>query len=143
MHLSVCCKLSFIYPIVNCYKTRCCYCDLTFSQISLQTFFVHVCRKLDFDFRTDHQYRFNVTAKDKGEIPRSGMASVIVYVTNVNDERPVFGIGSDHLLTKISEEQTAGSVVTIIQATDHDGDNIKYYFTRKSDLLVTGCFYML
>lgn len=64
------------------------------------------------------------------------MASVIVYVTNVNDERPVFGIGSDHLLTKISEEQTAGSVVTIIQATDHDGDNIKYYFTRKSGLLV-------
>ncbi|XP_060579771.1 LOW QUALITY PROTEIN: neural-cadherin-like [Ruditapes philippinarum] len=107
------------------------------NHFSIQTKFINnqyvgqitVAQKLDFDFRTDHQYKFNVTARDKGGIPRSGMASVIVYVTNVNDEAPVFGIGSEHLLTKISEEQTAGSVVTIIQATDADGDNIKYYFT--------------
>lgn len=90
---------------------------------------IKVAKKLDFDFRSDHQYRFNVTARDKGEIPRSGMASVIVSVTNVNDEAPVFGTGMDHLYASISEEQTTGSVVTIIQATDPDGDNIKYYFT--------------
>lgn len=59
------------------------------------------------------------------------MATVIVYVTNVNDEAPVFGTGTDHLYASISEEQTIGTVVTIIQATDPDGDNVKYYFTRK------------
>ena len=89
-----------------------------------------MCRALDYDFLPDHQYRFNVTAKDKGEPQRSGLATVIVYVTNVNDEAPVFGTGLDHLYASINEEQTVGSVVTIVQATDPDGDNIKYYFTR-------------
>ena len=86
-------------------------------------------RKLDYDFTPDHQYRFNITATDKGEIPRSGLATVIVYVENVNDETPVFEVGTDHLYATISEEQTVGSVVTIIQAADPDGDNVKYYFT--------------
>ncbi|KAL4234097.1 hypothetical protein ACF0H5_005750 [Mactra antiquata] len=90
---------------------------------------IKVNKKLDYDFRTDHQYRFNVTARDNGEIPRTGMTSVIVYVTNVNDESPVFGSGMDHLYASISEEQTIDSVVTIIQASDPDGDNLKYYFT--------------
>lgn len=93
-------------------------------------------RKLDYDFQIDHQYRFNVTAKDKGEIRRSGMATVIVYVTNVNDEEPVFGTGTDYLYASISEEQTIGTVVTIIQATDPDGDNVKYFFTRKTSFTV-------
>ena len=59
------------------------------------------------------------------------MATVIVYVANVNDEFPVFATGTDHMYASISEEQTIGTVVTIIQATDPDGDNVKYYFTRK------------
>ena len=90
---------------------------------------VYLNRQLDYDYTTDHQYRFNVTAVDNGEVARSGLATVIVYVNNVNDEPPVFGVGVDHLYATISEEQTVGSVVTIIQATDPDGDNVKYYFT--------------
>ena len=59
---------------------------------------------------------------------------MIVYVENVNDEAPVFKVGTDHLYATISEEQTVGSVVTIIQATDpDDGDNVKYYFTGNCD----------
>ncbi len=38
----------------------------------------------------------------------------------------VFGSGVDHLYASISEEQTVGSVVTIIQALPtQTGDNIK------------------
>lgn len=64
------------------------------------------------------------------------MASVIVYVTNVNDEAPVFGSSIDRLYASIGEEQAKDSVVTIVQATDPDGDNVKYYFTRKLCLSV-------
>ena len=78
-----------------------------------------------------------MTARDRGEIPQSGKASVIVYVSNVNDEPPVFGTGSEYQYASISEEQTVGSVVTIVQATDPDGDNVKYYFKRE---LVTALF---
>jgi len=87
-------------------------------------------RHLDYDNSTAHQYSFVVTARDRGEIPQSGKASVIVYVSNVNDEPPVFGTGSEYQYASISEEQTVGSVVTIVQATDPDGDNVKYFFKR-------------
>ncbi|KAH3768189.1 hypothetical protein DPMN_169401, partial [Dreissena polymorpha] len=109
---------------------------------SIKTMFVNnryvgrisVARPLDYDNDTSHQYTFKVTARDKGEIRQSGVATVIVYVTNVNDEAPVFGTGSEHRYTSISEEQTIGTVVTIVQATDPDGDNIQYYFKpRKTD----------
>ncbi|WAR12271.1 CADN-like protein, partial [Mya arenaria] len=92
---------------------------------------ISIAKKLDYDNETAHQYSFTVTARDQGEIPQSGMATVIVYVSNVNDEAPVFGTGSEYQYASISEEQTIGSVVTIVQATDPDGDNVKYYFKPK------------
>lgn len=92
---------------------------------------IFVFRKLDYDSRADRQYKFDVRATDHGNKSFSGQASVVLYVTNINDEAPVFSEEKDDIVAKIREDQRAGSYVTTVQAVDPDGDNIKYYFSRK------------
>ncbi|KAK3581134.1 hypothetical protein CHS0354_033929 [Potamilus streckersoni] len=94
---------------------------------------IKLAKTIDYDYRRDHQYRFNITAIDKGTLPRSSSATVIVYVTNINDEKPVFVSGVDGLYASINELQEGGSVM-IVQATDPDGDNVKYYFSPKTTI---------
>ena len=88
-------------------------------------------RRLDYDSRADRQYKFDVKATDHGNKSFSGQASVVLYVTNINDEAPVFSEEKEDIVAKIREDQKAGSYVTTVQAVDPDGDNIKYYFSRK------------
>ena len=88
-------------------------------------------RRLDYDSRADRQYKFDVKATAHGNKSFSGQASVVLYVTNINDEAPVFSEEKEDIVAKIREDQKAGSYVTTVQAVDPDGDNIKYYFSRK------------
>ena len=46
-------------------------------------------KKLDADSNNAY-YEFIVTAKDKGEPPRTGTATVRIYTENKNDEWPKF-----------------------------------------------------
>lgn len=77
-------------------------------------------------------YKFNVTATDAGPFKKSGLANVVIYVTNINDEPPEFGKTKEDIHTFIREDQNAGSYVKTVQAIDPDGDNVEYYFTGKS-----------
>lgn len=60
-----------------------------------------------------------------------GVASVMIYVTNINDEKPQFAMGIEEILASVREDLEASGYVTMIQATDPDGDNVEYYFTGK------------
>ena len=44
---------------------------------------------LDYE-RPNHLYEFVVMAVDKGEVPRTGTATVRIRMANVNDEAPEF-----------------------------------------------------
>ena len=90
-----------------------------------------ISRRLDYDFRPDRQYKFNITAVDKGNQPLSGQASIVIFVTNINDEPPKFGVATEDVYASIREDQKAGSYVTTVQAVDPDGDNVEFYFTSK------------
>lgn len=92
---------------------------------------IFIFRQLDYDFITDHLYKFNVTVTDNGIIPRSGWARIVIYITNINDEKPRFRTGLEEIYFSIREDQTSGSYVTTIQASDPDNDKVEYYFTGK------------
>ncbi|XP_061162553.1 neural-cadherin-like [Saccostrea echinata] len=101
---------------------------------------IKVAKRLDYDSRADRQYKFDVRATDHGNKSFSGLASVVLYVTNINDEAPVFSEEKDNIVAKIREDQKAGSYVTTVQAVDPDGDNIEYYFSPKHQISKNSLF---
>ncbi|KAK3086114.1 hypothetical protein FSP39_013724 [Pinctada imbricata] len=101
---------------------------------------VKVAKRLDYDFRPDRQYRLNITAVDKGNKPLSGQASIVIYVTNINDEPPKFGVTTEDVYASIREDQKDGSYVTTVQAVDPDGDNVEFYFTTRQTISPDGLF---
>ncbi|XP_071177027.1 neural-cadherin-like isoform X2 [Mytilus edulis] len=101
---------------------------------------IKVAKRLDYDFRPDRLYKFNVTATDAGPFKKSGLANVVIYVTNINDEPPEFGKTKEDIHTFIREDQNAGSYVKTVQAIDPDGDNVEYYFTDKLSVAPNGPF---
>lgn len=52
---------------------------------------------LDYE-RPNHLYEFVVMAIDKGEVPRTGTATVRIRMANVNDEEPEF---SQHMWVRV------------------------------------------
>lgn len=68
-------------------------------------------------------------ATDNGESPRTGSATVIVLVTNVNDEDPEF---STNLKAEVLENANVDQFVHTVHVTDPDGDNVKVYFKNPS-----------
>ncbi|EDV90834.1 GH25256 [Drosophila grimshawi] len=82
-------------------------------------------KQLDAD-NNNAYYEFIVTAKDKGEPPKSGTATVRVYTKNKNDEEPKF---SQQVYTpNVDENAGPNTLVTTVVASDKDGDNVRFGF---------------
>ena len=90
---------------------------------------LHCYRSLDFDRNPGHFYEITVYATDKGAPPKSSSVNVRITVTNVNDEAPEFT--STKIEIDVDENAPIGTVITIVQAVDLDGDAVSYYFSRK------------
>ncbi|KAM5172025.1 cadherin-related family member 3 [Mantella aurantiaca] len=70
-----------------------------------------------FDYETDpHSYSLTVTVTDSGGLSVNG--SLIVYITNINDETPYFITTNTSF--SIPEEQSTGTILTTITAMDPD-----------------------
>ncbi|XP_043922109.1 neural-cadherin-like [Protopterus annectens] len=80
-------------------------------------------KQLDYE-RANHIYEFAVVAVDNGHPPRTGMASVRIRMTNVNDEAPVFS--QNVYKTFLSEDAGPNTLVAIVHAKDPDGDSVSY-----------------
>ncbi|KAJ8343652.1 hypothetical protein SKAU_G00309810 [Synaphobranchus kaupii] len=81
---------------------------------------------LDYE-RPNHLYEFVVMAVDKGEVPRTGTATIRIRMSNVNDEAPEF---SQHIYrTFVSEDAGPNTLVATVLAKDPDGDGITYRIT--------------
>lgn len=63
-------------------------------------------------------HRFLVLAIDGGSPPRTGTATVVITVTDVNDERPIFS--RDSFAFEVEENQPQGSLVGSLVASDSD-----------------------
>ncbi|XP_066147632.1 neural-cadherin isoform X5 [Euwallacea fornicatus] len=82
-------------------------------------------KQLDAD-NNNAYYEFVVTAKDKGEPPKTGTATVRVYTKNKNDEEPKF---SQQVYTpNVDENAGPNTLVTTVVASDKDGDNVRFGF---------------
>lgn len=80
-------------------------------------------------------YNLTIIAEDHGETPLISYSQVIVSVTDVNDERPVFG--QKTYLSSVNEDAAPGTVIITIRAEDKDlGRNSKLtYHITKGDRL--------
>ncbi|XP_062845988.1 neural-cadherin [Trichomycterus rosablanca] len=78
---------------------------------------------LDYE-RPNHLYEFVVMAVDKGEVPRTGTATVRLRMANVNDEPPEFSMPVYR--TFVSEDAGPNTLVATVLAKDPDGDGITY-----------------
>ncbi|XP_072554765.1 neural-cadherin-like isoform X1 [Paramormyrops kingsleyae] len=83
-------------------------------------------RPLDYE-RPNHLYEFIVMAVDKGEMPRTGTATVRIRMSNVNDEAPEFS--QPIYRTFVSEDAGPNTLVATVLAKDPDGDGITYKIT--------------
>lgn len=82
-------------------------------------------KRLDADSNNAY-YEFVVTAKDRGEPPRTGTATVRVYTENKNDEEPKF---SQQVYTpNVDENAGPNTLVTTVVASDKDGDGVTFGF---------------
>ncbi|GAB6020542.1 hypothetical protein CHUAL_003225 [Chamberlinius hualienensis] len=88
-------------------------------------------RRLDADDNGAF-YMFTVTAKDKGEPPKTGSATVRVYTKNKNDEAPKFS--QDVYTPNVDENAGPNTLVTTVVASDKDGDNVKFGFAGGSNV---------
>ncbi|XP_039619104.1 neural-cadherin [Polypterus senegalus] len=87
-------------------------------------------KQLDYE-RPNHLYEFVVMAVDKGEVPKTGTATIRIRMSNVNDEAPEFS----QLIyrTFVSEDAGPGTLVATVQAKDPDGDGVTYKITTGNE----------
>ena len=86
-------------------------------------------KRLDADSNNAY-YEFVVTAKDRGEPPRTGTATVRIYTENKNDEEPKF---SQQVYTpNVDENAGPNTLVTTVVASDKDGDGVTFGFVGGS-----------
>lgn len=80
------------------------------------------------DYETTKSYNLIVTATDKGASPLSADINVYIYVTDVNDNNPVFGPAVYN--ATFSENVINGTVCATVVATDaDDGENKDIMYT--------------
>lgn len=87
----------------------------------------------EIDYETDTMITLQVKVSDNSTQQGSDTATVLIYVQNIN-ESPFF---KDIHLFRIDGVLDKGEIVAIIQASDPDGDNLKYSFIDNS---VAGVF---
>ena len=64
------------------------------------------------------EYSFTVVVHDRGSPPRTSKVNVRIYVTDINDNPPIFY--PVHYVTSLSEAVSIGTTVTFVQASDAD-----------------------
>ncbi|XP_015205224.2 protocadherin alpha-6-like isoform X13 [Lepisosteus oculatus] len=74
--------------------------------------------KGSIDFEERDVYELNVQASDKGHVPLSTDCSVVVKISDVNDNAPDIDITS--LSNVISEDSSPGTVIALVSVTDLD-----------------------
>ena len=70
------------------------------------------------DFETCRLYEYIVSVSDLGDVPRTSTASLILRVTDTDDERPRFHRGVYYF--NVLEDVPVGTVVGRVAATDND-----------------------
>ncbi|KAI1904104.1 hypothetical protein AGOR_G00002230 [Albula goreensis] len=85
---------------------------------------------LDYE-RPNHLYEFVVMAVDKGDVPRTGTATIRIRMSNVNDEAPEFS--QNIYRTFVSEDAGPNTLVATVLAKDPDGDGITYRITSGNE----------
>ncbi|XP_076149115.1 protocadherin-20 [Alosa pseudoharengus] len=99
-------------------------------------------KELDHEIQDKHQ--MTVIATDHGQRPLSSSATVIVTVSDVNDNCPEFDPDSPHSVT-INGNTPKGSFIAQMKATDRDaGRNaaIDYSFSRKNSEKAMALFHL-
>ncbi|XP_062380533.1 protocadherin-20 [Sardina pilchardus] len=99
-------------------------------------------KELDHEIQDNHQ--MTVIAADHGLIPLSSSATVIITVSDVNDNCPEFDPDSPHSVS-INGNTPKGSFIAQVKATDRDaGDNaaIAYSFSRKNSEKAMALFHL-
>ncbi|XP_031602153.2 protocadherin Fat 2 [Oreochromis aureus] len=101
-------------------------------QLDSQTGLVTLVAPLDFE--VSREYYLSVEGS-RGKSPLSDITTVIINVTDMNDNPPVFG-RSDYS-AEVSEDLTPGRLVMKVTATDEDGpvNNLLRYSIVSGDLL--------
>ncbi|KAK0088102.1 hypothetical protein PV325_013198 [Microctonus aethiopoides] len=91
--------------------------------VNAETGWIHTTKQLDREQCS--RYQFTVIATDSGELPRSGSATVVLTVTDVNDNDPKFE--PKNYETAVSEDDPPGTSVALVTATDPDEDAKIHY----------------
>ena len=97
---------------------------MNFSQTTVCSYtlklYIH-CFREPLDYESVEMYNFTVTPTDNGLIPRSGPpAHIIIYVTDVNDNLPVFQQPTYNFTVADLEESNVGLIVGMVSASDND-----------------------
>ncbi|XP_057207887.1 protocadherin Fat 4 isoform X2 [Triplophysa rosa] len=100
------------------------------------------------DFEKSETHNLNVIAKDGGWHPKMGQLNITVYVTDLNDNPPVFA--SAEYIVSVLENAVVGSLVVWVWATDADsgihgettysliaGDMSFFYLDTKNGTITT------
>ncbi|XP_058506403.1 protocadherin alpha-3-like [Solea solea] len=66
-------------------------------------------------------YEVRVQAMDRGPVPRSSHAKLLIEIIDVNDNAPEISVTS--LMTPVKENAELGTIVAFITVTDKDGGN--------------------
>ena len=84
------------------------------------------------DFETTSTYEIVVTARDGGAPSLIGSSMVVIQVTDVNDNAPVF---TSPLTTSVPENEPVGVVIATVTATDVDSDDADIRFSISSPIV--------
>ncbi|KAF7994935.1 hypothetical protein HCN44_004407 [Aphidius gifuensis] len=91
--------------------------------VNSESGWIHTTKQLDREQCS--RYQFTVIATDSGEPPKSGSATVVLTVTDINDNDPKFE--QKNYETVISEDDQPGTSVALVTATDPDEDAKIHY----------------
>ena len=95
---------------------------------------------LDYEF--DEMYNFIVTPTDNGLIPRSAPpARIIIYVTDVNDNPPVFQQSTYNFT--VEEESNVGLIIGMVSASDRDSGQNALLTYRIISAMPNGSFFTI
>lgn len=91
--------------------------------VDARTGWIHTIKPLDREETS--RYSFQVMATDGGIPPRSASTSVVITIQDVNDNDPTFS--PNYYEATVAEDQSPGTPVTTVTATDPDEDPRLHY----------------
>ncbi|XP_008557612.1 protocadherin-like wing polarity protein stan [Microplitis demolitor] len=91
--------------------------------VNAESGWIHTTKQLDREVCS--RYQFTVIAVDSGEPPKSGSATVVLTVTDINDNDPKFEPKNYEAV--VSEDDPPGTSVALVTATDPDEDAKIHY----------------